>query len=64
MLCYGVPEKEEVTIDFSPQAAQWRVVYQQMPRSGEEGAAHAQVGGVDALRGAEHQGFHFRLFHL
>ena len=43
VLCYGVPEKEEVTIDFSKADYNWRVVYQQMPRKREEGAAHAQV---------------------
>lgn len=43
MLCYGVPEKEEVTIDFSKADYNWRVIYQQMPRKREEGAAHAQV---------------------
>ena len=43
MLCYGVPEKEEVTIDFSKADYNWRVIYQQMPRKREEGKAHAQV---------------------
>lgn len=43
VLCYGVPEKEEVTIDFSPADYNWRVIYQQMPRKREEGAAHEQV---------------------
>lgn len=43
MLCYGVPEKEEVTIDFSQADYNWRVIYQQMPRKREEGQAHAQV---------------------
>ena len=27
------PEKEEVTIDFSPADYNWRVIYQQMPAS-------------------------------
>lgn len=43
VLCYGVPEKEEITIDFSKADYNWRVIYQQMPRKREEGAAHAQV---------------------
>ncbi|WP_295764239.1 zinc-binding dehydrogenase [uncultured Oscillibacter sp.] len=43
VLAYGVPEKEEITIDFSPADYNWRVIYQQMPRKREEGAAHAQV---------------------
>lgn len=43
VLCYGVPEKEEVTIDFSKADYNWRVIYQQMPRKREEGQAHAQI---------------------
>ena len=43
VLCYGVPEKEEITIDFSKCDYNWRVIYQQMPRKREEGAAHGQV---------------------
>ncbi|MBQ6374751.1 MAG: zinc-binding dehydrogenase [Clostridia bacterium] len=43
VLCYGVPEKEEITLDFSKCDYNWRVVYQQMPRKREEGAAHEQV---------------------
>lgn len=43
VLCYGVPEKEEVTIDFSKADYNWRVIYQQMPRKREEGQAHAQT---------------------
>ena len=43
VLCYGVPEKEEITIDFSKADYNWRVIYQQMPRKREEGAAHEQV---------------------
>ncbi len=43
VLCYGVPEKEEITIDFSKADYNWRVIYQQMPRKEEEGAAHEQV---------------------
>ena len=43
VLCYGVPEKEEITIDFSKASYNWSVVYQQMPRKDEEGAAHEQV---------------------
>lgn len=43
VLCYGVPEKEEITIDFSKASYNWRVIYQQMPRKAEEGEATAQV---------------------
>lgn len=43
VLCYGVPEKEEITIDFSKASYNWSVVYQQMPRKKEEGEAHGQV---------------------
>lgn len=43
VLCYGVPEKEEITIDFSKSDYNWRVIFQQMPRKREEGAAHEQV---------------------
>ncbi len=43
VLCYGVPEKEEMTIDFSRASYNWNLVFQQMPRKDEEGAAHEQV---------------------
>ena len=43
VLCYGVPEKEQVTIDFSRADYNWRVIYQQMPRKIEEGKATEQV---------------------
>ncbi|WP_305768097.1 zinc-dependent alcohol dehydrogenase [Candidatus Epulonipiscium viviparus] len=43
VLCYGVPEKEEITIDFSKASYNFRVIYQQMPRKDEEGAATDQV---------------------
>ncbi|ONI42984.1 sorbitol dehydrogenase [Candidatus Epulonipiscium fishelsonii] len=43
VLCYGVPEKEEITIDFSKAPYNWRVIYQQMPRKIEEGEASEQV---------------------
>ena len=46
-----VPEKEEITIDFSPADYNWRVIYQQMPRKREEGEAHAQV--VEWMRSGE-----------
>ena len=39
----AAPIKEEITIDFSQSDYNWRVIYQQMPRKREEGAAHAQV---------------------
>lgn len=43
VLCYGVPAKEEVTIDFSKADYNWQVIYQQMPRKREEGEATEQV---------------------
>ncbi|MFV0529095.1 MAG: zinc-binding dehydrogenase [Lachnospiraceae bacterium] len=43
VLCYGVPEKEEITIDFSKADYNWQVIYQQMPRKREEGEATAQI---------------------
>lgn len=43
VLCYGVPEKEEMTIDFSKANYNWNVIFQQMPVKAEEGAAHKQV---------------------
>lgn len=43
VLCYGVPPVEQITIDFSQADYNWRVIYQQMPRKEEEGAAHEQV---------------------
>lgn len=43
VLCYGVPEQEEITIDFSKASYNWRVIYQQMPEKKEEGEAHAQI---------------------
>ncbi|MCL2864721.1 MAG: zinc-binding dehydrogenase [Lachnospiraceae bacterium] len=43
VLVYGVPEKEEITIDFSKASYNWNVIYQQMPEKVEEGEAHEQV---------------------
>lgn len=43
VLCYGVPPVEQITIDFSKADYNWNVVYQQMPRKEEEGAATEQV---------------------
>lgn len=43
ILCYGVPEKEEITIDFSKASYNWKVIFQQMPQKSAEGAAHEQV---------------------
>ena len=43
VLCYGVPPVEQITIDFSKADYNWNVIYQQMPRKAEEGAAHEQV---------------------
>ncbi len=51
VLCYGVPEKEEITIDFSSADYNWRVIYQQMPLKREEGAAHEQV--MDWIRSGQ-----------
>lgn len=53
VLCYGVPEKEEITIDFSQADYNWRVIYQQMPRKSEEGKAHEQV--VEWMRSGQLQ---------
>ena len=43
ILCYGVPEKEEITLDFSSASYNWNLIFQQMPRKIEEGEAHQQV---------------------
>jgi len=43
VLCYGVLEKEEITIDFSKASYNWSFVCQQMPRKIEEYEAHEQV---------------------
>ncbi|MCL2398150.1 MAG: zinc-binding dehydrogenase [Defluviitaleaceae bacterium] len=43
VLCYGVLEKEEITIDFSKASYNWNFICQQMPEKAEEGAAHAQI---------------------
>ncbi len=43
VLCYGVPEKEEITIDFSKADYNFRVIFQQMPRKKEEWEANDQV---------------------
>lgn len=43
VLCYGVPEKEAITIDYSKANYNWNVIFQQMPVKAEEGAAHEQV---------------------
>lgn len=43
VLCYGVPEKETITIDFSKADYNWSVIYQQMPRKREEGEATDQI---------------------
>lgn len=43
VICYGVPEKEEILIDFSLASHNWRLVFQQRPKKREEGAAHDQV---------------------
>ena len=43
VLCYGVLEKEEITIDFSKASYNWNFICQQMPEKAEEGAAHEQI---------------------
>jgi len=43
VLCYGVLEKEAITIDFSKASYNWSFVCQQMPEKLEEAAAHPQV---------------------
>jgi len=43
VLCYGVLEKEEITIDFSKASYNWSFVCQQMPRKKEEADAHEQI---------------------
>ena len=48
VLCYGVPEKEEITINFSKASYNWRVIYQQMPCKKDEGLATEQV--IDWIR--------------
>ena len=50
VLCYGVPEKEEVTIDFSPADYNWRVIYHADARKREEGEA---TPGVEWMRSGE-----------
>ena len=48
VLCYGVPEKEEITINFSKASYNWKVIYQQMPCKKDEGLATEQV--IDWIR--------------
>ena len=43
ILCYGVLEKEEITIDFSKASYNWNFICQQMPKKEEEGESHEQV---------------------
>lgn len=43
ILCYGVLEKEQITLDFSPASYNWNFICQQMPEKPEEGAAHPQI---------------------
>lgn len=43
VLCYGVLEKEEITIDFSQASYNWRLICQQMPSKPEEGSCHEQI---------------------
>ena len=43
VLCYGVLEKEEITIDFSKASYNWNFICQQMPEKKEEADAHEQV---------------------
>ena len=43
VLCYGVLEKEELTIDFSKASYNWSFICQQMPEKKEEADANDQV---------------------
>jgi len=43
VLCYGVLEKESITIDFSAASYNWSFICQQMPEKKEEADAHEQV---------------------
>ena len=43
VLCYGVLEKEQITIDFSKASYNWNFICQQMPEKKEEADAHDQV---------------------
>ncbi|MGB8453846.1 MAG: zinc-binding dehydrogenase [Anaerocolumna sp.] len=43
ILCYGVQEKEEFTLDFSKADYNWRLIFQQMPRKDQEGAVTQQI---------------------
>ncbi|MCL2248109.1 MAG: zinc-binding dehydrogenase [Oscillospiraceae bacterium] len=43
VLCYGVLEKESITIDFSAASYNWSFICQQMPEKKEEFEAHEQV---------------------
>jgi len=43
VLCYGILEKEEITIDFSKASYNWNFVCQQMPEKAEEGMCHGQI---------------------
>jgi len=43
ILCYGVLEKGEITLDFSKASYNWSFVCQQMPEKKEEAAAHEQI---------------------
>src|SRR5690606_30935849 len=43
ILCYGVPEGEQMTIDFSKAPYNWKLNFQQMPSKLEESEAYEQV---------------------
>jgi len=43
VLCYGVLESEEITINFSKASYNWNFICQQMPRKKEEGEAFPQI---------------------
>lgn len=51
IICYGVPEKSEITIDFTKAVYNWQMIYQQFPIKKEEGMAHAQI--MDWIRSGE-----------
>ena len=48
VLCYGVLNDPQITIDFSKASYNWNFICQQMPEKKEEGEAHQQI--IDWLR--------------
>ncbi len=41
--CYGVPQKEEMHVDFSKADYNWTITFQQFPRKDEEAAVHDEI---------------------